>query len=161
MAKHNTAKTAENFILPLLAEKGLRLWDVRFEKEGGNWYLRYYIDKDSGVTIQDCESVSRAVEKILDEADPIDHAYILEVGSPGIERELTKDWHFKECAGKTVTVKLIRPVEGIRDFTGKLAGMADGTITILLDDDLEMSFAKKEAAYIKLYADFEIGGLEA
>lgn len=161
MAKENTAQAAERLILPLLQEKSLRLWDVRFEKEGGNWYLRYFIDKDGGVTIQDCEDVSRAVEKLLDEADPIDHAYILEVGSPGIERELTRDWHFAEYAGKTVNIRLIRPVEGLRDFTGELLGISDGVITILLDGDIEMSFIKKETAYIRLYADFESGGFKA
>ena len=156
----STVQLAESLIAPVLEESGVSLWDVRFEKEGANWYLRYFLDKDGGITIQDCESVSRKIDKILDEADPIAHSYILEVGSPGIERELVKDWHFEKHMGDIVNVRFIRPVDGVRDFMGVLTETDGDNITIILDEDTEMTFAKKETAYIRLYVDFEIGGLD-
>ena len=92
--KESTIEVAARLAQPLLEELGLVLWDLRFEKEGSLWYLRYFIDKEEGVTIDDCERFSRAIDKRLDAADPIDQSYTLEVSSPGIERELTKDWHY-------------------------------------------------------------------
>ncbi|MCL2056186.1 MAG: ribosome maturation factor RimP [Oscillospiraceae bacterium] len=156
MEKETTVQIARRLVGPVLDKLGLLLWDVRFEKEGGTWYLRYYIDKEGGVGIADLEAVSRAVDKALDEADPIDRAYVLEVSSPGAERRLTQDWHYKECIGKTVRVRLIRPVDGVREFTGGLAGLQDGAVTIILEDGREVSFAQKETAFVKLYFDFDI-----
>jgi len=158
--KPNTVQIAQGLIRPVLDEMGLELWDTRFEKEGSAWFLRYFIDKEGGVTIQDCEAVSRAVDKLLDEADPISQSYILEVSSPGVERRLVKDEHFTRYAGHDVAVRLIRPVDGARDFVGRLIGKQGDEITILLDGDVEMVFAKNEAAYIRLYIDFETGGLD-
>jgi ribosome maturation factor RimP len=157
--KPNTVQVAEQLIAPVLAEHGLILWDARFEKEGSQWYLRYFIDReDGGVTIQDCEKVSRAVDKLLDAADPIEQSYILEVGSPGIERELTKDWHFGRYTGYEAAVRLIRPVGGKRDFIGLLEKKDGKTVTLLLRDETEMAFNVNDAAYIRLYADFDDGG---
>lgn len=156
----NTVQTAEKLIAPIIKERGLELWDVRFEKEGSQWYLRYLIDKEDGVNIGDCEYVSRAVEKLLDDTDPIDQSYILEVGSPGIERELVKDWHFERYAGYGVQVRLIRAVDGKRDFTGELLQKNGDDIKILLDGEVEMCFQKAEAASIRLAADYETGGLD-
>ena len=159
--KPNTAQVAAELIAPVLEELDIDLWDARFEKEGSQWYLRYFIDRLEGeesLTIQDCENVSRRIDKLLDEADPIDQSYILEVGSPGIERELTQDWHFDICMDYKVTVRLIRPVDGKRDFVGTLCKKDDKNISILLDDESEMVFTSDEAAYIKLYADFDDGG---
>ena len=104
---------------------GLRLWDVRFEKEGSGWYLRYFIDKPGGVCIDDCERFSRAVDPLLDEADPIEQSYCLEVSSPGVERELTRPWHFEENLGRPVTARLISPRGGVREFSGTLLRYAD------------------------------------
>ena len=157
--KKSTVEIAEELIKPVLEGLGLKLWDARFEKEGTTWYLRYFIDKVGGVNINDCETVSRAVDKLLDVTDPIEQSYILEVSSPGVEREITRDWHYVQCAGQTVQVRLIRPVEGVRDFMGELAGKKGGEITILLEGDIEMTFLKSEAAFVKLYVDFN-GGLE-
>ena len=95
MAKKNTAAVAEELAQPILDEMGLLLWDVVYEKEGSGWYLRYYVDKEGGIDINSCEAFSRAVEKALDAADPIEGSYTLEVSSPGIERQLTRDWHFE------------------------------------------------------------------
>ena len=153
-----TVRIAEELVRPVILERGLLLWDTRFEKEGSRWYLRYFIDKDGGVNIADCEFVSRAVEKLLDEADPIEQSYTLEVSSPGIERELVKDWHFEKYLGSKVHVRFIRPVEGIRDFYGELLSKNGDEIKILLDGDVEMSFHRAEAAGVRLAADYETGG---
>lgn len=158
--KPNTVSIAEQLAGPVLEQLGLSLWDVRFEKEGANWYLRYFIDKDGGVNIQDCTDFSRAVDKLLDDADPIDHSYILEVCSPGIERQLTRDSHFQQMLGELVHVRLIRPVDGMRDFTGTLAAKDGDTICVGLENGEEIRFPKNQAAFVRLYADFSNGGLE-
>lgn len=157
--KPNTVTVCEELARPVLDELGLTLWDLRFEKEGSTWFLRYLIDKEGGVTIADCENFSRSVDVLLDRADPIAQSYTLEVSSPGIERELCRPWHFERCAGQRVTVRLIRPVDGQRDFEGLLGGLEDDRVTLLLEDDVEMSFAKGEAAYIRLYDDYDGGQL--
>lgn len=158
--KTNTVGTARELALPVLQELGLELWDLRYEKEGSSWYLRYFIDREGGVSIGDCEAFSRRVDKLLDEADPIEGSYILEVSSPGVERELTHDWHFARYEGQLVSVRLIRPVDGVRDFVGELLPKQGDHLAILIDGDTEMRFLKSEAAYVRLYADFESGGLE-
>ena len=104
-AKKNTAEIAAELANPILLQMGLKLWDVRFEKEGGRWFLRYFIDKEGGVNINDCENFSRAIDPVLDAADPIDQAYCLEVSSPGVERDLVKPWHFEENIGRLVTAR--------------------------------------------------------
>jgi len=158
--KPSTTAVCEELAKPVLQELGLTLWDLRFEKEGSVWFLRYYIDKPGGVTIDDCEAFSRAVDKLLDQADPVEQSYTLEVSSPGVERELTRPWHFEQCLGKRVMVRLIRPVEGVRDFEGLLAAAAQDQLTLRLDDETEMCLARSEAAYIRLYDDFDYGGQE-
>ena len=152
--KKTTVQVAEELAQPVLEELGLRLWDVAFEKEGSSWYLRYLLDKDGGVDINDCEAFSRRMDAVLDEADPISQSYTLEVSSPGIERSLTRDWHFEACRGELVTVRLIRPVDGVRDFVGVLTGYENGEVTMLLEDDVEMAFRRPEASFIRLYYDF-------
>lgn len=166
--KPNTVQIAEQLALPVLEQLGLELWDVRFEKEGAGWYLRYFVDKPGGINIQDCTDFSHAVEKLLDHADPIPQSYTLEVCSPGIERELRRDHHFARYIGHPVTVRLIRAVEGRRNFTGTLSAKDGDQIRLLLEQpgendteiETEMVFTLKEAAYIKLYVDFGTGGLE-
>ena len=150
----STVEVAEALAKPLLEQMNLILWDVRYEKEGATWYLRYFLEKEDGLTIQDCEDFSRAISDILDEQDPIQGSYVLEVSSPGIERELVKDWHFQAYLGAQVAVRLYQAVEGVRDFVGILADYQDGTITLRLDEDLEMTFQKNEAAFVRLYEDF-------
>lgn len=158
--KPNTVAVATTIVEPIIKELGLLLWDVRFEKEGSSWYLRYFIDKDGGVDINDCENVSRLVDKALDAADPIEQAYYLEVSSPGIERDLIKDWHFERYYGKKIQVRLIRAVENVRDFIGTLVSFGDNKVTMLLENDIEMVFEKSETSYIRVYDDFEFGGQE-
>ena len=152
--KKSTVQIAGELAEPVLNQMGLTLWDVTFAKEGSVWVLRYLVDKEGGININECEEFSRAVEERLDAADPIQQSYTLEVSSPGIERSLTRDWHFDACMGQMVSVRFIRPVDGVRDFTGVLTGYEDGTVTMLLEDDLEMTFRRAEASFIRLYYDF-------
>jgi ribosome maturation factor RimP len=150
-----TAEVARRLVEPIIAERGLILWDVRFEKEGGSWYLRYFIDKEGGVNIQDCEYVSRAVEKRLDEEDPIEQSYILEVGSPGTERELTKSWHFEQYAGRAVRVKLFAAVNGGREHTGTLVSRGAEELTLRDLSGGETAFAVKQIASVRLCDDYD------
>ena len=140
-----------------VAEKlGVELWDVRFEKEGTEWYLRFFIDKD-GLTIEDCENFSRAMDPILDEADPIEKRYVMEVSSPGIERKLNNDEQIRRYLGYLATVKFIRAPEGYnkREFLLQLNDVKDGVVTAEQEDGTIMTFPKSDTAYIKLYYDFD------
>lgn len=137
---------------PIVKDFGLSLWDVRYEKEGADWYLRIFIDKEGGVDITDCEKVSRAINTPLDELDPIENAYCLEVCSPGIERELVRDEHFIQFIGADIMVRMSRPIEGIgKDFCGVLKSYDDGMVTIAdHSGENEVTIDKKDAAWIKL-----------
>lgn len=155
MAKqNNTEKKVLTILEPILEEKALELADLEFIKEGPNWYLRVYIDKDGGVTIEDCENVSRILEKKLDEADPIEQAYILEVSSPGIDRPLKKPEHFKKYIGEIIDIKLYKPLEGKKEYQGELKQFDDGVITIIQEDGKEMQFIQKETASVRLAVIF-------
>ena len=151
----NTVKAVWDIVEPFAEELGLVIWDVRFLKEGSSWYLRIFIDKDGGVSIDDCVDLTHAINKPLDEADPIEQAYFLEVSSPGVERDLVRDEHFTAYIGEKIKVKMIRPVEGKREFSGILADYSDGNITISLDDESGFTFTKKEASWIKV-DDFDM-----
>lgn len=146
----NTVKIVWEIVEPLAKELGLSIWDVRFLKEGSQWYLRVFIDKDGGVGIDDCVNLSHAIDGPIDEANPIEQAYILEVSSPGVERELVRDEHFLSNIGEKIMVKMIRPVEGKREFSGVLESYDNGNITIRLEDESGFTFTKKEASYVKL-----------
>lgn len=150
--KTNTASICAGLAEPLAVELGVSLWDVVYEKEGAGWYLRYYIDKEGGVGIDECEAFSRRISDILDAADPIAQSYCLEVGSPGIERRLIKPAHFEKYIGSRVLVRLVRPVDGARDFEGELTGRDDDGVHILLDEDVEMVFTMDETAFVRLVA---------
>ena len=151
----NTEKRIEELIQPTVTEMGYELVDVEFVKEGPNWYLRIFIDKEGGVTIDDCEVVSKTLEKIFDEKDPIEQAYFLEISSPGIDRPLKKKEDFIKYNGEMVDVKLYKQYEGSKEYTGKLVGYDenDGTVTIEVDDK-NIAFAKKEIAGIRLAVIF-------
>lgn len=148
--KGNTVERVTQLIQPMADEMGLFLWDVRFVKEGASWYLRIFIDKESGVDINDCADFSRAVNKPLDEADLIDQSYILEVSSPGIERELTREAHFLASLGQKVFLRAIRPIDGVRDFSGVLAGYENNIVTIELKEGGTLALPIKETSFIKL-----------
>ncbi len=146
----NTVLTVWELVEPYAKELGLEIWDVRFVKEGASWYLRIFIDKEGGVSIDDCVDFSHAIDKPLDDADPIEQSYCLEVSSPGLERDLIRPEHFEKCMGLSIMVRLIRPIENQRDFVGTLESFDDGNITLRLDDGAGFTFTKKEASWIKL-----------
>ncbi len=156
MAKgKNTVAVVWELVEPYAKELGLRIWDVRFLKEGADWYLRIFIDKDGGVSIDDCVDMTHAINKPLDESDPIEQAYFLEISSPGVERDLVRDEHFTAYVGEKIKIKMIRPVEGKREFSGILEDYNDGNITIRMSDESGFTFTKKEASWIKA-DDFEM-----
>lgn len=126
---------------------GVTLWDVRFVKEGASHYLRVFIDKPEGISINDCTDVSHAIDPVIDEADPIDGSYYLEVCSPGTDRELVRPHHFEYGIEKFVTVKLFKAIDGKKEFTGTLKAY-DGNITLLIDDK-ETTFEK--GSFSKVY----------
>lgn len=149
MAQNSTAKRVEDLIKAPIEQMGLRLWDVRYVKEGASWYLRVYIDKNEGIDINDCTDVSHLIDPIIDEADPIATAYYLEVCSPGLCRELTRKEHFEEMIGQKVTLKLIRPRDSEREFSGILEAY-DGAVTIKLPSGESVRFEKNELVFVKL-----------
>ncbi len=153
MAKNPTAQKVAALIEEAVKEQGLILWDVKFVKEGASWYLRVYIDKEGGVDINDCTDVTHLIDPIIDEADPINVSYYLEVCSPGLERELCEKWHFEKYIGSSVKVKLIRPRDGKKEFIGELSAY-DGSVTVMCDG-VETVFEKQEIVSVKLNdADF-------
>ena len=137
--KGNTVSRVYEIVAPYAQELGLDIWDIRFVKEGTDWYLRIFIDKDGGVSIDDCVDLTHAITKPLDDADPISQSYLLEVSSPGVERELVTDAHFDKYVGSNVMLRLIRPVEKVRDFSGRLKAYDNGVITLELPDGGEAS----------------------
>ena len=155
MAKPNTVKKIEEIIKPYADELGLEIWDVRYAKEGSEWYLRIFIDKEGGVSIDDCVDLTHAISKPLDDADPISQSYMLEVASPGVERELTKKEHFEKYIGSPVMLRTIRAIDGVRDFKGELKAFENNQITVVLPDEKELTLEKKETAFVKL-DDFDI-----
>lgn len=155
--KKNTAAVVWDIAKPIADSLGLILWDVKFLKEGAKWYLRITIDKDGGVGIDDCVALHRAIDGPLDEADPIEQSYNLQVQSPGIERELTRDFHFERYMGEKIMIRLIKAFEGKRDYKGVLTAFDDENVTIALDEETELNVNKKEASWIK--AD-DFGGFE-
>ena len=141
-----TAKLAE----PIAQEQGCTLWDVEYVKEAGTWFLRVYIDKEGGVSINDCEAVSRPLSDKLDEVDPIEGSYVLEVGSAGADRVLKKPEHFAAYIGSEVEVRFYRPQDGKKELVGVLAGYENGNVT--LEGDLH--FEKKDIAQVRLHVTF-------
>lgn len=150
--KKITELTAE-LAAPAIAEAGCTLWDVEYVKEAGTWYLRVLLDKEGGVGILDCESVSRKLSDLLDEADPIEGSYTLEVSSAGADRALKKPEHFTRFQGAEVEVKLYRPRDGRKEFVGLLRGWQDGAVTLEVDGS-PMTFPKQETALVRLYPRF-------
>ena len=136
---------------PIVEEEGCSLWDVEYVREAGSWYLRIYIDKVGGVDIDDCERISRRLDPVLDEADPIPDSYFFEVGSAGIERELKRPGDFDAFLGSDVEVRLYQPVNGQKSFVGTLVGYDNGTTTIEIGGKT-LSFNKTQTAQVRLHA---------
>lgn len=141
------------FAEPLVQANGCSLWDVEYVREGGEWFLRLYIDKEGGVDIDDCEAVSRAVDPVLDEKDPIPESYRFEVCSAGLERVLKRPSDFARYMGEKVLVKLYRPKDGSKEFPGVLAGYEDGTVTLQAGTRTHV-FEKSEVALVRLRVEF-------
>ena len=155
MAKReNYESKAEALVLPILEKNQFELVDVEYVKEGSNWYLRYYIDKEGGINIQDCELVSRALSELLDGDDFIEDAYILEVSSPGLGRPLKKEKDFKRSLGKEVDIRTYRMIDRQKEFTGILTAYDAGTVTIELEDETTKTFDRGDIALIRLAFDF-------
>ncbi len=146
-------ETVTALAAPVAEELGLKIWDVEFVKEGGEKYLRVYIDKESGVGIDDCEAFSRAFDKVLDEADPIDESYIFEVSSAGLERKLYRPSDFEAYMGSAVTLKTFSPKNGKKEFLGELAGYNNGDVILNIDGE-QITFTKKEIASVRLRVEF-------
>ncbi|MBR4452553.1 MAG: ribosome maturation factor RimP [Clostridia bacterium] len=150
----NVSSAVWQIAAPIAAQLGVEIWDIRFLKEGSDWFLRIFLDKDGGIGIDDCEAFSRAIDAPLDELDPIEQSYCLEVSSPGLERDLTRPEHFDKNIGNKIKIKLIRPVDGVREFSGILESADKSRFTLRLPDGNAMDIDKKETSYIKL-DDFE------
>ena len=148
MAKVTDAVAA--LALPVVEEAGCTLWDVEYVKEAGTWFLRVYIDKEGGVSIDDCEAVSRPLSDRLDQADPIEGSYTFEVSSAGADRALKKPEHFARFLGHEIEVKLYRPREGRKEFAGVLKGYESGDVTLDISG-AETRFTKQEIALVRLY----------
>ena len=141
---------AEAILTPIVESKGFELVDVEYVKEAGTWYLRGYIDKPGGITVNDCEDVSRAFSDILDEQDFIEDSYIMEISSPGLDRPLKKEKDFARSIGKDVEIKLYKALNKEKEFVGVLTDYDKETITIELDDESTMVFKRSDVALIRL-----------
>ena len=138
---------------PAVEAAGCELWDVEYVREAGSWFLRLYIDKPGGVAILDCETVSRTVSDLLDEADPIEGSYTFEVSSAGAERPLKRPGDFARFLGSPVLVKLYKARDGRKEFLGHLAGYQNGDITITMNGE-DITFSKDEVALCRLRIEF-------
>ncbi|MCI9327422.1 ribosome maturation factor RimP [bacterium 1xD8-48] len=152
-------KRCEALLTPIAEANHVEIYDIEYVREGGEQYLRCYIDKEEGVSIDDCENVSRALSDALDREDFIDDAYILEVSSPGLGRQLKKDKHLEKSLGEEVEIKTFKPVGGVREFTGFLTTFDEGTITIEMPSSNEGEgektvFNRKDIAVVRLTLDF-------
>ncbi len=148
----SAAERVYALIKETVESQGVELWDVRFLKEGASWYLRVFIDKEEGITIDDCTDVSHAIDPVIDEADPIDKSYYLEVCSPGIERELIRPEHFEKMIGQIVKLKLYKAIDGVKEFKGELLSF-DGKVKLMVDS-ISLEFDLKEISKANL-CDFE------
>ncbi len=156
MSKRDTYESrTEQLLLPIVESNGFELVDVEYVKEGSNWYLRAYIDKPGGITIDDCEVVSRALSDLMDKEDFIDDSYILEVSSPGLLRPLKKDKDFVRHMGKDLEIRTFKMIDKKKEFIGTLLAYDGDTITVKLEDEKEMIFARKEIALVRPAIDFD------
>lgn len=152
--KETCEQRTEKLLAPMMEEYGFELVDVEYVKEGGNWYLRAYIDKPGGITIDDCEMVSRRLSDLLDEEDYIEESYTLEISSPGLGRPLRKDKDFARSIGQEVEIHLFRPLNHEKELTGILTAYDKETITIKTEGEEEIVLERKNLSLIRLAFDF-------
>ena len=152
--KDEYEQKAEKLLTPIVESRKFELVDVEYVKEGGSWYLRAYIDKEGGITVDDCEAVSREFSDILDKEDFIEDSYILEVSSPGLGRPLKKEKDYRRSLGKELEIRTFRQMEGKKEFYGILKAYDDNSVTIETDEGQEMTFRKSDLALIRLAFDF-------
>ena len=133
-------------------ELGYFVWDVDYVKEGTEWFLRIDIDKDGGVGIEDCEKFSRAIDPLLDEENPIEDQYTLQISSPGVEREIKNDFHLESCLGETVQVRLYAPLNGFKEYVGKLVSYTSEAVTLEVDEIVEIP--RKSIGKMNIYFEF-------
>ncbi len=140
---------------PILGSQGLSLWDLEFKKEGSKWLLRVYIDREGGgVTLKDCEAVSRDLGAVLDVEDLIDHAYTLEVSSPGLDRSLTRPEHYAKCVGRPVKIKTYQPIEGQKVIVGVLKGIEGDIVSLELSTGSVVAVPREMIAKASLEVAF-------
>ncbi len=139
---------------PIVSECGCTLWDVEYVREAGSWYLRVYIDKPGGVSIDDCEAISRALDPVLDAEDPIPDSYVFEVGSAGAERELKRPRDFEQFMGSEVEVRLYQPINGAKSYVGTLKARSDDGAVTLECGKKELTFTATQTAQVKLHVSF-------
>ena len=144
----------ETLITPLIKENNFELVDVEYVKEGSASYLRVYIDKEDGITVEDCTLLSRAFNLILDTNDYIDDTYIFEVSSPGLMRPLKKDKDFQRNLGKQVEVRLFKSLDKQKEFEGELKSFDKDNITVMMEDEKEITFKRIDIALVRLAFDF-------
>lgn len=144
----------QQLLEPIVEQMELSLVDIEYVKEGGSWYLRAYIDKEGGVTVDDCEAVSRAFSDVLDREDYIEESYIFEVSSPGLGRPLKKEKDFVRSIGEELEVRTYKAVDGCKEFYGILTAHTADQFTIVTEDDVEIVFDKKEVALVRLALHF-------
>ena len=155
MAKREVYESkTEALLMPLMEQHRFELVDVEFVREAGNWFLRAYIDKPGGITIDDCELISRALSDVLDEKNFIEESYILEVSSPGLGRPLKKEKDFIRSQGESVEVKLFRPVDKQKEFTGILKAWDKDTVTLGFEEEAVLTIERDNIALIRLAFDF-------
>jgi ribosome maturation factor RimP len=148
--KESIELQTEQLIQPLIDEHDFELVDVEYVKEGSDWYLRVYIDKEGGITVDDCELISRAYNEILDREDYISDQYIFEVSSPGLLRPLKKEKDYKRSVGKLIDIKLYKAIDKQKEFTGVLKAYDDATVTLEFDNEEEQTFERANLAMIRL-----------
>ncbi len=151
--KETYEERTRQLLMPIARQAGVEIYDVEYVKEGSDWYLRAYIDKPGGVNINDCETVSRSLSAQLDQEDFVEDAYILEVSSPGLGRALKKDEHLQKSLGQEVEIRLYKPKDHCKEFTGTLIRF-DGEALVIAQADKEITFARKEIALVRLALDF-------
>jgi len=154
MARQKVEDIIEKLMLPIVEKHKFELEDVEFVKEGANWYLRIYIDKPGGVTIDDCQVVSEELSDRLDETDPIEQAYFLEVSSPGLEKTLKKDRDFIKYSGQPIELSLFQAVDGTKRFEGELLGLKENKISVKLDNGLVKEFEREKVSSVKRAVKF-------